>query len=93
MWTDYAILGQIAHELNMRTRPFGSRLIFFSEKPPDDPKKRFWFNKSRQKFARFHRLYGNSLSGGVECAKIITVTETETKKKKGKNKEGKKVSY
>lgn len=68
-------------------------LILISEKPPDDPKERFLYNRSRQKFARFNRLYGNSLTGGEECAKIITVTETETKKKKGKKKDRKKVSY
>lgn len=65
-------------------------LILISEKPPEDPKERFLYNRSRQKFARFNRLYGNSLTGGEECAKIITVTETETKKKKGKKKRRKK---
>ena len=68
-------------------------LILISEKPPDDPRERFLYNRSRQKFARFNRLYGNSLTGGEECAKIITVTETETKKKKGKKKDRKKVRY
>ncbi|KAM7443056.1 putative ATP-dependent RNA helicase ddx60 [Porites harrisoni] len=59
------------------------------EKPPDDPKKRFWYFKRKQEFARFHRLYGDSLSDGVDRAKTITVTETETKKKKGKDKTAK----
>ena len=63
------------------------------EKPPDDRKARFWYYKRKQQYARYHRLYGDSLSGGVDRAKIITVTETENKKKKGKDKKGKVVSY
>ncbi|KAJ7386938.1 putative ATP-dependent RNA helicase ddx60 [Desmophyllum pertusum] len=60
-----------------------------SDKPPDDPSKRFWFFKRKQQLNRWHRSYGNSLVGGNDRAKIITVTETGAKKKKGKNKEGK----
>ncbi|KAJ7386930.1 putative ATP-dependent RNA helicase ddx60 [Desmophyllum pertusum] len=56
-----------------------------SEKPPDDPKERKWYNKRKQTFARFLRFYGNSIEGG-DRAKVITVTETDTKKKKGKDK-------
>ena len=63
-----------------------------AEKPPDDPWQRKKFFMQKQKFMRFHRLYGNSLSGGVDRAKTIIVTETDPKKKKGKNKEQKMVS-
>ena len=64
-----------------------------SDKPPDDPSERFWFFKRKQQLNRWHRSYGNSLVGGNDRAKIITVTETGAKKKKGKNKEGKMVSH
>ena len=61
-------------------------------KPPDDPwlRKKFFINK--QKFARYHGLYGNSLTGGVDRAKTIIVTKTDSKTKKGKNKEPNMVS-
>lgn len=67
-------------------------LHFCLEKPPDDPKKKFWYNKHKQTFARFLRFYGNSIEGGIDRAKTITVTETGDKKKKGKDKAGKVVS-
>ena len=41
------------------------------------------------KYVRYQRFYGNSLVGGVDKAKIITVKEEVAKKKKGKNKDGK----
>ena len=41
------------------------------------------------KYVRYQRFYGNSLIGGVDKAKIITVKEEVAKKKKGKNKDGK----
>ena len=64
----------------------------FAGKPPDDPwlRKKFFINK--QKFTRYHRLYANSLTGGVDRAKTIIVTKTGSKTKKGKNKEQKMVS-
>lgn len=63
------------------------------DKPPDDPKQRKWYFRNKQKYVLFHRFYGNSLVGGVDQAKIITVTKTEPKKKKAKNKQGKTVSF
>ncbi|XP_015748558.1 PREDICTED: probable ATP-dependent RNA helicase DDX60, partial [Acropora digitifera] len=59
------------------------------DKPPDDPYKRKRYLEEKQKYSRFLRLYGNSLVGGIDQAKIITVTETEAKKKTGKKKQGK----
>ncbi|XP_020629551.1 probable ATP-dependent RNA helicase DDX60 [Orbicella faveolata] len=59
------------------------------DKPPDDPYQRKWYFKRKQQYTRFLRFYGNSLVGGIDQAKIITVTETEAKKKTGKNKQGK----
>ncbi|XP_078360874.1 putative ATP-dependent RNA helicase DDX60 isoform X2 [Oculina patagonica] len=61
----------------------------FTDKPPEDPYLRKLYFKEKQKYVRFHRFYGNSLVGGIDQAKIITVTETEPKKKKGKDKQGK----
>ena len=63
-----------------------------AEKPPDDRWQRQKFFIDKQKFIRYHRLYGNSLTGGVDRAKTIIVTKTDAKKKKGKNKEPKMVS-
>ena len=65
---------------------------FVIDKPPDDPYERKWYFKRKQQYTRFLRFYGNSLVGGIDQAKIITVTETETKKKRGKKKPGKVVS-
>jgi len=62
------------------------------EKPPDDRKKRYWFYKNKQTYARFLRFYGNSLEGGIDRAKVITVKENGSGKKKGKDKTGKVVS-
>lgn len=64
-----------------------------SDKPPDDRYQRKWYLKRKQQYPRFLRIYGESLVGGTEKAKIITVTETETKKKPEKNKQGKMVSF
>ena len=61
------------------------------DKPPDDPRQRKWYFKNKQKYVRYHRFYGNSLVGGIDQAKIITVTGTGAKKKKGKDKQGKMV--
>lgn len=66
---------------------------FVIDKPPDDPHERKWFLKRKQQYTRFLRFYGNSLVGGIDQAKIITVTETGANKKKGKNKQGKMVSF
>ena len=41
------------------------------------------------KYVRYQRFYGNSLVGGLDDAKIITVKEEVAKKKRGKNKDGK----
>lgn len=60
------------------------RFFLFSDKPPDDPWQRKWYFKDKQKYVRYHRLYGNSLVGGINQAKSITVTETGDKKEKGK---------
>lgn len=62
-----------------------------AEKPPDDPKLRKKHLTEKQKYVRFHRLYGDSLTGGVDRAKTIIVTETDAKKKKRKEKDGKRV--
>ena len=61
---------------------------FVIDKPPDDPYERKWYFKRKQQYTRFLRFYGNSLVGGIDQAKIITVTETETKKKTGKKSQG-----
>ncbi|XP_068760168.1 probable ATP-dependent RNA helicase DDX60 isoform X4 [Montipora capricornis] len=60
-----------------------------TEKLPDDPRLRKKRLIGKQKFARYHRLYGDSLSGDIGLAKTIIVTNTNTQKKKGKKKEGK----
>ena len=65
---------------------------FVIDKPPDDPYERKWYFKRKQQYTRFLRFYGDSLVGGIDQAKIITVTETEAKKKTGKKKPGKVVS-
>ena len=65
---------------------------FVIDKPPDDPYERKWYFKRKQQYTRFLRFYGNSLVGGIDKAKIITVTETEAEKKKGKKKPEKVVS-
>ncbi|XP_027035542.1 probable ATP-dependent RNA helicase DDX60 [Pocillopora damicornis] len=61
----------------------------FTDKPPTDPKERKWYFKQKMKYVRYQRFYGNSIVGGVDKAKIITVKEEVAKKKKGKNKDGK----
>ncbi|XP_068713439.1 probable ATP-dependent RNA helicase DDX60 isoform X2 [Montipora foliosa] len=60
-----------------------------TEKLPDDPRLRKKRLIGKQIFARYHRLYGDSLSGDIGLAKTIIVTNTNTQKKKGKKKEGK----
>ena len=67
--------------------------LLCSVKPPDDPSQRKSYFKMRQQYPSFLRLYGDSLVGGIDQAKIITVTETEDKEKTGKNKQGKTVSF
>ena len=64
-------------------------LFLYPDKPPTDPKERKWYFKQKMMYVRYHRFYGNTLVGGVDRAKIITVTENGSKKKKGKNKDGK----
>ncbi|KAK2572321.1 putative ATP-dependent RNA helicase DDX60 [Acropora cervicornis] len=59
------------------------------DKPPDDPYERKRYLIMKQKYTRFQRFYGNSIVGGIDQAKIITVTKTEAKKKTGKKKQGK----
>ena len=66
---------------------------FVIDKPPDNPRQRQWYFKRKQQYTRFLRFYGNSLVGGTDQAKIITVTDTGTSKKTGKNKQGKMVSF
>ena len=61
------------------------------DKPPEDPWQRRRYFKEKQKYVRYHRFYGNSLVGGIDQAKIITVMETGAKKKKEKDKQGKMV--
>ncbi|XP_068713426.1 probable ATP-dependent RNA helicase DDX60 isoform X5 [Montipora foliosa] len=60
-----------------------------TEKLPDDPRLRKKRLIENQKFARYHRLYGDSLSSDIGLAKTIIVTNTNAEKKKGKKKEGK----
>jgi len=59
------------------------------DKPPDDPYERKRYLIMKQKYTRFQRFYANSIVGGIDQAKIITVTKTEAKKKTGKKKQGK----
>ncbi|KAK2572326.1 putative ATP-dependent RNA helicase DDX60 [Acropora cervicornis] len=59
------------------------------DKPPDNLYKRKWYFRMKQQYSSFLRFYGSSLVGGIDKAKIITVTETEAKKKVGKNKQEK----
>ena len=66
--------------------------FFAIDKPPDDPYERKRYLIMKQKYTRFQRFYGNSIVGGIDQAKIITVTKTEAKKKTGKKKQGKRVS-
>lgn len=61
------------------------------DKPPEDPWLRRRYFKEKQKYVRYHRLYGNSLVGGIDQAKIITVMKTGAKKKNGKDKQEKMV--
>ena len=70
-------------------------VLFCPDKPPDDQKGRKWYFRGKQMFNRHLRFYGNSLVGGSNETKIITVTESTDpkKKKKGKKKEGKMVSF
>ena len=42
-------------------------------------------------YVRYNRFYGNSLVGGIDDAKIMTVKKEVPKKKKGKKKDGKMV--
>ena len=42
-------------------------------------------------YVRYNRFYGNSLVGGIDDAKIITVKKEVPKKKKGKKKDEKMV--
>ena len=65
----------------------------FSDNPPDNPWQKKRYFKDKQKYVRFQRFYGNSLVGGTDQQKIITVKETGSKKKKGKRKESKQVSF
>jgi len=59
------------------------------DKPPDNLYKRKRYFRMKQRYSSFLRFYGSSLVGGIDKAKIITVTETEAKKKVGKNKQEK----
>lgn len=60
-----------------------------TDNPPNNPWLRKRYYKDKQKFVRFQRFYGNSLVGGSDQQKIITVTESGSKKKTGKRKERK----
>ena len=74
-------------------------LIRSSDKPPTDPKEREKHRKQRDKYFSYQKLYGDSLVGGVDKARIITVEEEVPKNKgkkkvpknKGKKKDGKMV--
>ncbi|PFX17720.1 putative ATP-dependent RNA helicase DDX60 [Stylophora pistillata] len=60
-----------------------------TDNPPNNPWLRKRYYKDKQKFVRFQRFYGNSLVGGSDQQKIITVTKSGSKKKTGKRKERK----
>ena len=62
-----------------------------SDKPPTDPKERKKYLKQRDKYFRDQKLYGNSLIGGFDKAKSITVKKEVPNKKEGKKKDGKMV--
>ena len=61
-------------------------LIRSSDKPPTDPKEREKHRRQRDKYFSYQKLYGDSLVGGVDKARIITVEEEEVPKNKGKKK-------
>ena len=65
----------------------------FFYNPPENPWHRKQYLQNKQKYARFQRFYGNSLVGGIDQQKIITVKESGSKKKKGKRKESRQVSF
>ena len=65
----------------------------FLDDPPENPWHRERYLQDKQKYARFQRFYGNSLVGGIDQQKIVTVKESGSKKKKGKRKESKQVSF
>ena len=67
-------------------------IYLFSDNPPDNPWQKKRYFRDKQKYVRFQRFYGNSLVGGTDQQKIITVKETGSKKKKVKRKESKQVS-
>ncbi|XP_022803055.1 probable ATP-dependent RNA helicase DDX60 [Stylophora pistillata] len=75
------------HALKPLTDDFERTKQQFKDKPPTDPRERNRYYKDKMKHVRYHRLYGNSLVGGVDNAKIITVTEDGSRKKRGKNKD------
>ncbi|CAH3109024.1 unnamed protein product [Pocillopora meandrina] len=60
-----------------------------TDNPPENPWHRERYLQDKQKYARFQRFYGNSLVGGIDQQKIVTVKESGSKKKKGKRKESK----
>ncbi|CAH3109010.1 unnamed protein product [Pocillopora meandrina] len=60
-----------------------------TDNPPDNPWQRKRYFQDKQKYIRFQRFYGNSLVGGIDQQKIITVTVSGSKKKTGKRKENK----
>ena len=62
-----------------------------SDKPPTDHKERKLYFKLRDKYFRDLKWYGNSLVGGFDKAKSITVKEEVPNKKEGKEKDGKTV--
>ena len=66
-------------------------LIRSSDKPPTDPQERKRYFRQKMLYVRYNRFYGNSLVGGIDDAKIITVKKEVPKKKKGKKKDGKMV--
>ena len=70
-----------------------SMFSFVVDKPPDNHFQKQWYFKRKQQYTRFLRFYGNSLVGGIDQAKIITVAETGANKKTGKTKQGKMVSF
>ncbi|PFX17719.1 putative ATP-dependent RNA helicase DDX60 [Stylophora pistillata] len=75
------------HTLKPLTDDFERTKQQFKDKPPTDPRERKSYFINKMKHVRYHRLYGNSLVGGVDNAKIITVTEDGSRKKNGKHKD------
>ncbi|CAH3109022.1 unnamed protein product, partial [Pocillopora meandrina] len=77
------------HSLKPLSDDFDRTKQAFKDKPPTDPKERKRYFRQKMPYVRYNRFYGNSLVGGIDDAKIITVKKEVPKKKKGKKKDGK----